>query len=101
MDVRDYVPYLKSWKGGTAVPTRRQPEPPIPASYAKDDEHQPVQEGSEVAATENAEVVAEGISNKPLGSEVDCKESASSVEAEASVIATPARFPMRVCHYTI
>ena len=33
MDVRDYVPYLKSWKEDTAVPVRRKPEPPIPASY--------------------------------------------------------------------
>ena len=36
MDARDYVPYLKSWKEGTAVPARRKPEPPVPASFVKD-----------------------------------------------------------------
>ncbi|CAE7245792.1 unnamed protein product [Symbiodinium sp. CCMP2592] len=27
MDVKDYVPYLKSWKEGVAVPARRKPQP--------------------------------------------------------------------------
>ena len=27
MDVRDYVPYLKSWKEGVALPARRKPQP--------------------------------------------------------------------------
>ena len=27
MDVRDYVPYLKSWKEGVVLPARRKPQP--------------------------------------------------------------------------
>ena len=89
MDVRDYE--------GTAVPARRKPEPPIPASYAKDVEDSPVQEGSEVATTENAEISADEMADEPLGSEVCCIELSSSVETGAPVVATRAQ----ECHFMI
>ena len=89
-DVRDFVPYLKSRKEGTAVPARRKPEPPIPASYAQDIQDSSKSEGSEVVTKQNVEIINDEMTSEPPGSEVCCEEMASSAEAGARVVATPA-----------
>ena len=93
MDVRDYVPYLKSWKEVTAVPARRKPEPPVPASPEQDDSPEDNGKGTEVENEKNAEIIHNKMDEEPLGSEVCCISSDSAAEADAVVIATPATLP--------
>ena len=83
MDVRDCVPYLKSWKEGTAVPAQRKPEPPISASYVQDSQGPSDDKGSEVATEEDSEIIRDEMSVEPLGSKVCCEEEASAAEAGA------------------
>ena len=93
MDVRDYVPYLKSWKEGTAAPARRKPEPPIPASFVQDSPGPSLDQGPEVDDEENAEITNDEVNDEPLGSEVCCEDSDSAAEAGAHVVATPPPLP--------
>ena len=93
VDVRDYVPYLKSWKEGTAVPARRKPEPPVPSLPEQDDSFENIGQGTEV----DSEKIADNIHNKmdeaSLGDEVCCDRSDSAAEADALAVATPATLP--------
>ena len=69
MDVRDYVPYLKSWKEGTAVPARRKPEP-VPSSPEQDDSLADNGQETEVDNEKYAEAIHNMMDAEPLGKEV-------------------------------
>ena len=93
MDVRDYVPYLKSWKEGTPVPARRKPEPPVPTSPVQDDHVTTSEQGLEVDIEKDAGIANNEMDVEPLGSEVCCVGLDSAAEADAIVVATPATLP--------
>ena len=93
MDVRDYVPYLKSWKEGTAVPARRKHEPPVPSLPVQDDSVESIDQGTEVDNEKNADDVRNMTGELSLGDEVCCDRSDSSAEADAIATAMPATLP--------
>ena len=93
MDVRDYVPYLKSWKEGTAVPARRKPEPPASSLPEQDDSCASISQGPEVDNEKDVDNINDKMDEEPLGNEVCCDRSDSAAEADAIAVATPATLP--------
>ena len=94
MDVGDYVPYLKSWKEGTAVPARRKKEPPAPLLPEQDDSLANIGQGTEVDSEKNADNIHNKMDEEStLGDEVCCDRSDSAAEADAIAVATPATLP--------
>ena len=80
-------------EGSTAVPARRQPEPPVPSSPVQDDSLVSNEQGAEVDTEKNAETIHNETDKEPLGSEVCCMSSDSAAEAGAVVVAIPATLP--------
>ena len=93
MDVRDYVPYLKSWKESTAVPARRKHEPPVPSLPIQDDSVENIDRGTEVDNERNADDIRNETGKVSLQDKVSCDRSDSSAEADAIAAAMPATLP--------